>query len=128
MLDTLVRDLRYAVRMLRRSPGFTATALVTLALVIGGNTAVGSLADAILLRPLPYPQPDRLATVVTNVRSPQGALDAGQPGWRELGDAARPGAHRAGRALGGRVRRRRQYGRQRLGGDGPSGAGERRLL
>jgi len=70
-LDALGRDLRYALRMLRRSPAFTATAVVTLALVIGGNTAVASLADALLLRPLPYPQADRLAQVVTSFRAPQ---------------------------------------------------------
>lgn len=62
-LDSLWRDARYAVRTLRRTPAFTASALATLALVIGANSAVFSLADAILLRPLPYPQPDRLARV-----------------------------------------------------------------
>jgi predicted permease len=71
IVDALGRDLRYALRMLRRSPAFTATALVTLALVIGGNTAVASLADALLLRPLPYPQADRLAAVVTSFHGPQ---------------------------------------------------------
>ncbi len=68
LVDTLARDLRYAFRMLRRSPAFAATAVITLALVIGGNTAVASLADSLLLKPLPYPRPDRLAVVLTNVR------------------------------------------------------------
>ncbi len=72
--DALGRDLRTAVRLLLRSPGFTVTALVTLALVIGANTAVFSLADAILFKPLPYPQPNRLAEVVVNVRSTKGAF------------------------------------------------------
>ena len=61
LLDVLGRDGRYAVRVLRRSPLFTATAVGTLALVIGACTAVFSLGNAILLRPLPYPEPERLA-------------------------------------------------------------------
>jgi predicted permease len=63
VFDVLGRDVRYAFRVMRRTPAFTATAIVTLALVIGACTAVFTLADAILLRPLPYPQPERLAYV-----------------------------------------------------------------
>ena len=63
VLDALWRDAKYAVRVLRRTPAFTATAVVTLALVIGANSAVFSLADAILLKPLPYPHPERLAVL-----------------------------------------------------------------
>ena len=70
--DKLLHDLRFAIRTLRRSPSFTATAVATLAIVIGANTAVFSLIDAILLRPLPYPEPERLALVQTTVRSPRG--------------------------------------------------------
>ncbi len=55
VLDVLARDLRYGVRRLRQAPGFNATVIVTLALVIGATGAVFSLADAILLRPLPFP-------------------------------------------------------------------------
>ena len=60
MLD----DLRYALRQLKRSPGFAAAVVVTLALAIGVNTAVFSLLDGFLLRSLPYPQPERLAALV----------------------------------------------------------------
>jgi predicted permease len=59
-VERIVRDIRYALAGLRRTPGFTATALTTLTLGIGGATAVFSIVQAVLLRPLPYPEPDRL--------------------------------------------------------------------
>ncbi|HTV15301.1 MAG TPA: ADOP family duplicated permease [Acidobacteriaceae bacterium] len=59
----MVEDLRFAMRQLRRSPGFAAAVVVTLALAIGVNTAVFSLLDGFLLRRLPYPQPERLAVL-----------------------------------------------------------------
>jgi len=59
-LETVVQNLRHAVRGLRRTPGFTLTVLLTLALGIGANSAVFSAIDAVLLRPLPFPDADRL--------------------------------------------------------------------
>ncbi|HEX4166422.1 MAG TPA: ADOP family duplicated permease, partial [Bryobacteraceae bacterium] len=63
LFDELRRELHYAARLLRKTPGFTATALATLALCLGANLTIFGVIDAVLLRPLPFPHPDRLASI-----------------------------------------------------------------
>ncbi|HKV29315.1 MAG TPA: ABC transporter permease [Candidatus Acidoferrales bacterium] len=88
-LETLWQDLRYGARMLRKNPGFTVVAVLTLALGIGANTAIFSMIDAILLSRLPYPNASRLVMVWEDVHLPhyQNNEDTPAPGnyvdWKE---------------------------------------------
>ena len=67
MADYLMRDLRHAVRSLLRDRGFTATTLATLALCLAANAAIFAVVQAVILRPLPFPEPERLVKITTAI-------------------------------------------------------------
>ncbi len=86
-IEELARDLRYGLRQLRRNPGFTTVAILTLALGIGANTAIFSIVNGVLLKPLPYPQPSHLMTVwgrFTGIGLPEDRNWISAPEFRDL--------------------------------------------
>src|SRR6185369_12608765 len=87
MMQTFWKDLRYGKRMLFKNPGFTAATIIAIALGIGANTAIFSVVNMVLLRPLPYHQPDRLIAVwETDTRKVESKLSISYPDffdWRE---------------------------------------------
>jgi len=97
--DNFRQDIRYAARMLRKSPGFAAIAILTIALGIGATTAIFSVVDATLLHPLPYPHPEQLVTIQDDLPG-VGAHDVGisVPEWH---DFQRSGIFQYVSALGG---------------------------
>ena len=78
-MNTLLHDLRYGLRMLFKNPGFTCTALVTLALGIASSTAIFSVIDGVLLRPLPYPASEEVMILHPTTRSTGEAAGASAP-------------------------------------------------
>jgi putative ABC transport system permease protein len=83
--DRFWQDVRYGLRMLRKSPGISAIAVLTIALGIGATTAIFSVVDAALLHPLPYPHPEQLVSIQDDLPG-MGAQDVGmsQPEWQDL--------------------------------------------
>ncbi|MBZ5562751.1 MAG: ABC transporter permease, partial [Acidobacteriia bacterium] len=85
-MSTIFHDLRYGMRMLAKNPGFTVVAVITLALGIGANTAVFSVVYGVLLRPLPYPEPERIVEISRTYRSKyvySGFTASGFDFWKE---------------------------------------------
>ena len=91
---TMLQDLRYAVRIFKKSPGFTAVAIITLALGIGANTAIFSLINAIMLRTLPVKNPKELVSIKWTARSQPNIGEAGEFNWGGCPDAM-PSLHPA---------------------------------
>jgi predicted permease len=88
-MRTILQDLRYALKQLLKNPGFSVVVVLTLALSIGANTAIFSVVDALLLRPLPYPEPQRLGSMMQRISGPSNEsyrVNIDGDTWRQLRD------------------------------------------
>src|ERR1051325_7154414 len=87
-MDTFLKDVRHSIRMFLENPGFTITALAALTLGIGANTAIFSVVNAVLLKPGPFAEPDRLVMLMNT--TPQGSFAAASPAkfrhWHDQSD------------------------------------------
>jgi putative ABC transport system permease protein len=88
-MDSLLRDLRYGLRRVVAAPGFTAIAILTLALGIGANVAIFTVVNAVLIRPLPFPNPERLVRIAADARATNGRnIGISKPELDDLSDRA----------------------------------------
>ncbi|HEU4937349.1 MAG TPA: ABC transporter permease, partial [Vicinamibacterales bacterium] len=88
-MDSLIRDLRHGLRRIIATPGFTAIAVLTLALGIGANVAIFTVVNAVLIRPLPFPNPDRLVRIAADARATNGRnIGISKPELDDLSDRA----------------------------------------
>src|SRR5512132_700270 len=87
-MDTLLQDLRYAWRSLRRQPAFAIVAVATLALGIGANAAIFTVINAVLLRPLAYPHPERVVAITTHWRNTGVRGSVSAPDFHDWHDTA----------------------------------------
>ncbi len=88
-MQTILQDLRYALKQLSKNAGFSVVVILTLALSIGANTAIFSVVDALLLRPLPYPEPQRLGSMMQRISGPSNdsyRVNIDGDTWRQLRD------------------------------------------
>src|SRR5262245_10306394 len=88
-MDSLFRDLRHGLRRVAATPGFTTIAILTLALGLGANVAIFTVVNAVLIRPLPFPNPDRLVRIAADARATNGRnIGISQPELDDLRDRA----------------------------------------